>query len=83
MTDKLCKDCTHYKDYGLGWDRCHHPVNGFNPVNGAVYDTACLTQRSATPYRLDRRCGPQGFWFEPKPAPAWVRFIKRIRSWIK
>jgi hypothetical protein len=66
MTDKLCIECKHYREYGGDqgalYCRCANPrLAVASPVLGNIPAT-----RPASEIRDDvNRCGKEGQWFEP------------------
>lgn len=71
----LCVDCVHQFQVTGFRRRCHRPISqGFSPVSGTypiVVGTACSFERATAIrglLRKRRHCGPDGFFFEARPA---------------
>jgi len=63
---KLCKDCKHVRGTSPRYLKCAYRLS---PVNGLAA-SFCVHEREPR----EDRCGPDGRFFEPKPAKPWWRF---------
>ena len=73
---KLCKDCKHFVNRRFGL--CQTPKLGVDPVHGTPNDKFAMLMRGD--YHHIETCGPEGRWWEPKPAEPVKGFWQKFWS---